>query len=464
VPRILIADDESSLRKVLSATLRREGYEVETAVDGKDALTKLKESEDADEGEPFHLLISDVRMPQINGMELLERVNGRYPDIPVLMLTAHGTVDLAVQALKRGAFDFLTKPYERDELVTTVKKAVAQGERDAEESHPEAGEARALVGGSAKVGEVLEIIDRVADSPSTVLIRGESGTGKELVAKALHEGSSRSEKPFIKINCAAIPPTLIEAELFGHEKGAFTGAVTQKPGRFELADTGTLFLDEIGELPVEMQVKLLRALQEGTFERVGGVKTLDVNVRLIAATNRDLEKAIEDGLFRDDLYYRLNVVPIVLPPLRDRTEDIPALVDHFLAKFNERLGKSVERFDEEALSVLGAYPWPGNIRELENIIERTLLFTDAPVITPEELPPEIVQRTGGPRPKPAVPQEMGDASMKDIVRAATAEIERDLIARALDETSGNVTHAARRLKISRKSLQIKMRDLGLRDD
>ena len=471
--RILIADDEASLRKVLSASLRKEGYDVVAAKDGDEALQLLEASESMETGEPFHLLVSDVRMPGMDGMELLARVHARYKDLPVVLLTAHGTVDMAVQALKNGAFDFVTKPYDRDELFAVLKKALEQRARDVKESRADPGQegTRALVGRSRGIREVLDVIERVADSPSTVLVTGESGTGKELVAMALHHGSSRRDKPFIRINCAAIPPTLIEAELFGHEKGAFTGAVTSKPGRFELAHEGTLFLDEIGELPVEMQVKLLRALQESTFERVGGIKTLTVDVRLIAATNRNLEQAIADGRFREDLYYRLNVVPIALPPLRDRTEDIPVLVEHFLQKFNKRLSRRVERLTEAALDVLRAYPWPGNIRELENIIERTLLFTDGSVIDVGDLPPDLVARVKRTPARPfgvtfshEAPPEMGDASMKDIVRQATAELERDLIVRALDETQGNVTHAARRLKISRKSLQIKMKELGLRDE
>jgi DNA-binding NtrC family response regulator len=314
------------------------------------------------------------------------------------------------------------------------------------------------------------------------LVTGESGTGKELVALALHRKSSRRDKPFIRINAAAIPPTLIEAELFGHEKGAFTGAVMAKPGRFELADGGTLFLDEIGELPVDMQVKLLRVLQEQTFERVGGIKTLHVDIRLIAATNRDLKKAIADGTFREDLYWRLNVIPVELPPLRERAEDIPLLVEEFRKKLNKRLNKDVESFSADAVVMLQRYHWPGNIRELENIVERTLLFCGKPVVDVEDLPPDLCARIELVLPTSAAPaaREAGDTrppsgdfavdkllveggSMKDIVRQATAELERDLIARALDETQGNVTHAARRLKISRKSLQIKMKELGLRE-
>ncbi len=326
-----------------------------------------------------------------------------------------------------------------------------------------------LAGNSPSMREVVDVVKRVADTPSTVLITGESGTGKELVASALHESSSRRDKPFIKINCAAIPRELMEAELFGYEKGAFTGAVASKPGRFELADGGSLFLDEIGEIPPEMQVKLLRALQESQFERVGGIKTLHVDVRLIAATNRDLTKEIAEGRFREDLFYRLNVVPIVLPPLRARSGDIPRLVEHFVTKYNERLGRQVVAVEDDALELLRAYPWPGNIRELENVIERTLLFMDGDRIEARDIPEPVRHREGGDRPQADVAHLVGaleaggSASMKDIVKHAAQELERDLIVRALEATAGNVTQAARRLKISRKSLQLKMKDLGLRE-
>jgi nitrogen regulation protein NR(I) len=479
--RVLIADDEASLRKVLSAALKREGYDVVTVKSAEEALEVLEASTAPDTGEPFSLVISDVRMPGLDGMQLLSRVKRRFKDLPVVMLTAHGTVDLAVQALKQGAFDFITKPYERDDLVAIVKKAIAHRDRDEREPSMVGGggsdDDRTLVGTSPRIKQVIDVIEKVADSPSTVLVTGESGTGKELVALALHKKSPRKDKPFIRINAAAIPPTLIEAELFGHEKGAFTGAVTSKPGRFELADGGTLFLDEIGELPVDMQVKLLRVLQEQTFERVGGIKTLRVDIRLIAATNRDLKKAIVDGAFREDLYWRLNVVPIELPPLRERAEDIPLLVEEFRKKLNKRLNRNIETVSADAMALLQRYPWPGNIRELENIVERTLLFCDGTVVGVDDLPPDLRAKVaadsddarGAPsdlvdKLKEAALESAGaTGSMKDIVRMATAELERDLITRALEETQGNVTHAARRLKISRKSLQIKMKELGLRD-
>jgi DNA-binding NtrC family response regulator len=326
-----------------------------------------------------------------------------------------------------------------------------------------------MVGASPQMQEIFKIIDKVADTPSTVLITGESGTGKELIATALHEGSSRKTKPLIRINCAAIPKDLMESELLGYEKGAFTGAVTSKPGRFELADGGTLFLDEIAEIPVEMQVKLLRALQESEFERVGGIRTTRVDVRLIAATNRDLQQEIQAGRFRPDLYYRLAVVPIDLPSLRERSSDIPTLVQHFIEKYNKRLNRRVEGISDDAMAVLQGYSWPGNIRELENLMERTILFTEGPTILLKDLP-ETLRQGGSPTSAAGVPptaaqaEVSGETGLKGIVRMKSAELEKDLITKALEETGGNVTRAAKLLQISRKSLQTKMKEFGLRGE
>lgn len=465
-PTILVVDDEANLRKVLAATLKREGYEVVQAGDGEEALGIF------DRG-GIDLVISDLVMPKVGGFEVLRHVLERAPDVPVILITAHGTVDSAVTAIKTGAFDYVTKPFEQTELKQVVAKAVRTRDLGRTGLVTGASEERRIIGESPAIQEIYRIVEKVADTPSTILLTGESGTGKELVARALHEGSSRRSKPLIKINCAAIPRDLMESELFGYERGAFTGAVTSKPGRFELADGGTLFLDEIGEIPIEMQVKLLRALQESEFERVGGVKTIQVDVRLIVATNRDLQEEVEAGRFREDLYYRLAVVPISLPPLRDRRSDIPLLAEHFLEKYNKRLNKRIEGLAPDAMALLCGWSYPGNIRELENLMERMVLFADGPLIQVDDLPENL--RRGVPTPAAGAPaepsaaqqapalQELPAASMKEIVRGAAAALERDLIVRALEETGGNVTQAARRLQISRKSLQNKMKEFGLRE-
>ncbi|OJH35614.1 sigma-54-dependent transcriptional regulator [Cystobacter ferrugineus] len=458
MPKVLVIDDETNLRKVLAAMLRRDGFDVTVAADGEQGLAEFHKN-GAD------IVVTDLVMPKAGGMEVLRAVNAANPDVPVIIITAHGTVDSAVEAIKAGAFDYVTKPFDQSELSAAIAKA-AKAHVVAQRSVRADAKARAaIIGQSPQLQDVFKIIDKVADTPSTVLITGESGTGKELIASALHGASSRRDKPFIKINCAAIPHNLLESELFGYERGAFTGAVTSKPGRFELADGGTLFLDEIGEIPVEMQVKLLRALQEGEFERVGGIKTTRVDVRLIAATNRDLQAEIEAGRFRKDLYYRLAVVPITLPALRERRGDIHMLATHFVEKYNRKLNKKIEGIADDALTLLQAYNWPGNIRELENLIERVLLFADGPLITAKDLPEPVRQAS---TPVPASPAALadtppGEGGLKDIVRMKAAELEKDLITKALEETGGNVTRAARLLQISRKSLQTKMKEFGLRD-
>ncbi len=458
--KVLVVDDEANLRKVLATMLRRTGYDVTVAADGEQGLAEFLKS-GAD------IVVTDLVMPKMGGMELLRSVNSSNPDVPVIIITAHGTVDSAVEAIKLGAFDYITKPFDQTEIQSVIAKA-ARTHDIAQRNVRVDGRARAaIVGESEEMQEIFRIIEKVADTPSTVLITGESGTGKELIATALHEGSSRRNKPLIRINCAAIPKDLMESELFGYERGAFTGAVTSKPGRFELADGGTLFLDEIAEIPVEMQVKILRALQESEFERVGGIRTTRVDVRLIAATNRDLQIEIEAGRFRKDLYYRLAVVPIVLPSLRERQSDIPKLTLHFIEKYNRRLNKKIEGISNDAMEYLRTYPWPGNIRELENLMERILLFADGPTIMEKDLPEQIRQAaaqaapSGSTAPVDSAPAETG---LKDIVRMKAAELERDLIAKALEETGGNVTRTARLLQISRKSLQTKMKEFGLRDE
>lgn len=448
--RILIVDDEPSIRKVLQAHLRRFGYEVEAVSDGGEAVARL-------EIEPFHLVVTDLRMPVLDGMGVLNWVSENQPGLPVILITAHGTVDTAVEALKRGAFDYVTKPFDKDELHAVIQKALATEARNTRHLSPEPAGKWDLIGRTPSMRELYSLVEKVAPSPTTILITGESGTGKELVARAIHVHSDRKAAPFIQINCGAIPENLFEAELFGYERGSFTGAVTAKPGRFELANGGTLFLDEVGELPREMQVKLLRALQERKIDRIGGLRSIDVDVRVVAATNIDLQKAVAEGNFREDLFYRLNVIPIHLAPLRERRHDIPLLVEHFLAKFNERLGKGIHSVSQEVLSALAAHSWPGNIRELENLMERSVLLADGDALTIAQLPglklDNVQDEPDG---------DLEDLGLKEYVRVHTAKLERARIQRVLENEDGNVTRASRALGISRKSLQLKMKEYGLR--
>ena len=459
--QVLVADDEDNLRRVLKAQLQHDGYEVHCVADGEAVLQAMAEHH-------IDVLITDLRMPKLDGMQVLKSVSERFPNVPVIMITAHGTVDTAVEALKLGAFDYVTKPFDQAEFRTVVGKAART--RELSQKHvsgdPNQRGRYRIIGQSELMHGVYDVIEKVADTPSTVLITGESGTGKELIARALHENSSRKDKAFVSVNCAAIPPDLLESEFFGYERGAFTGAVTSKPGRFELANGGTLFLDEIGEIPVSMQVKLLRALQERQFERVGGIKTITVDSRLVAATNRDLKASIADGGFREDLYYRLNVVHVHLPPLRDRPSDIPLLLEHFVQKFNAKLHRSTTGFEDAAMKQLFRYGWPGNIRELENVVERCMIFAEDGEVGVQHLPAEVRNSEGdlGPGLVAGIGTTPGETGLKEAVREATLKLERQFIRRALDQTGGNVTHTARLLKISRKSLQNKMKELGLRDD
>jgi DNA-binding NtrC family response regulator len=446
--RLLIIDDEPSIRKVLAAHLTREGYEVLTAQDGGEGISLLG-------SEQFHAVVTDLKMPGIGGLEVLHWCRSNFPGLPVIIITAHGTVDTAVEAIKLGAHDYVTKPFDRGELLSIIDKAVRTEEAGASALKPGTGRFD-IIGRTPGMARVYGLIEKVADSPTTVLISGESGTGKELVARALHEQSSRRDKPFIPVNCGAIPANLFETELFGYEKGAYTGAAISKPGRFELADGGTLFLDEVGELPLDMQVKLLRVLQSRTFERVGGVRSITVDVRLVAATNRDLVVEVRNGRFRQDLYYRLAVIPVALPPLRDRAQDIPLLVDHFLERFNERLGRNFTGLTPAALEALKGYEWPGNIRELENLMERTVLLTEGDQIDVAELP-EIGIGPGLPD-----ADDLDGMGLKEYVRVHTQKLERERIRKVLEAEDSNVTRAAKRLGISRKSLQTKMKEYGLR--
>ena len=495
-PRILLVDDEVNIRKVLGTLLKQSGFEVHAEPSGEAALGRVRSAPSG----TFDAVITDFVMPGgMNGMELLRSLTLEDPAMPVIMLTAHGTVDRAVEALKAGAFDYLEKPFEIDQVKALLAKAIATRERSgasvgkaiAETTPADPIDEVGMIGTSPQMQRVREIVRTAAASPTTVLIAGESGTGKELVARALHLGSPRRDAPFIRVNCAAIPKDLTESELFGHVKGAFTGAVSSRQGRFELADGGTLFLDEVSEIPLEIQVKLLRALQESEFEQVGGTKTVRVDVRLIAASNRNLEADIKSGRFREDLYYRLAVVPIELPALRDRIDDLPALIQHFVLRCNERLDKQVEGFSSAALEALAHYGWPGNIRELENLVERMVLFASGSVIDRDALPETFLDAaesddedlaapdsTTTEAASPDDPQDdpSGDdgerllrlplsslnLDLKEAVKRGSRLVETELISEALTQTQGNVTRSARLLGISRRSLQSKMKELGLR--
>jgi DNA-binding NtrC family response regulator len=390
---ILIADDEPNIRRVLEAMFAKDGYTVLTAENGKRAVALASANS-------IDVLVTDLIMPDMTGVEVLQQVKELHPQCVSIVVTAYGTIKSAVEAVRLGAVDYLQKPFDMDNVRMVVKKA---RENNAPAAEPRASK-RALktetrLGNldcvSDKMRDVYRLVERAADSRATVLIRGESGTGKELIARALHENSPRSGKPFVPVSCAALPETLLESELFGHEKNAFTGAVVAKPGRFELAHQGTLFLDEIGDIPLSVQIKLLRVLQEWEFERIGATKSVKVDVRLIAATNKDLEAEVSEDRFRQDLYYRLNIVTITIPPLRARPEDIGPLVEHFLHKFNQENSRSIDRVHPDALALLNAYPWPGNVRELENVVERSIVLSDrhASVLTPDLLP-LTVQRGG----------------------------------------------------------------------
>ena len=388
--RILVADDEAPIRDALAKTLAKEGYETIQAQDGALALDVLTR-------ERVDLVLADLRMPKVDGMALLRTVTSSENAVPVIMITGHGTIDDAVQSLKLGAFDFIQKPFKRHDLLRAVEKAVStrrllQENSELRERLAETERAHHIIGTSPAMKDVLDLVAQVAPSQATVLIRGESGTGKELIAEALHQTSRRDDEPFIRVSCAALPENLLEAELFGHERGAFTGAVSQRKGRFEVADGGTLFLDEIGELSPLTQVKLLRVLQEGEFERIGSSTTQRVDVRLVAATNADLRELVRTGEFREDLFYRLNVVEVVLPPLRERPGDIVILADHFRNRFAVRDEKAIDGFTDAAREALESYRWPGNVRELENAIERAVVLSTTRKIDAKHLPREVLGR------------------------------------------------------------------------
>lgn len=448
---ILVIDDEPGVLEALSDVLADNGYRVECAGGGGEGLEKIEALN------PDAVLL-DIRMPDIDGLKVLELVKRRGERTPIILITAYGSTQTTIEAMKLGAFDYLMKPLKINDLLEVLKKAVEVKElierARAGESAPLA-DADTMIGLSPLMQNVYKIIGRVTNTNATVLIRGESGTGKELVARAIHFNSVRRDSPFIKINCASIPESLLESELFGHEKGAFTGAVAAKPGKFELAHKGTIFLDEIGEMSLSTQTKLLRVLQEREFERVGGTETIKVDVRIIAATNKDLEKSIESGHFREDLYYRLNVVEIVLPPLRERKEDIPALVNHIIKGCSAEYKKAIKGFSKEAMEILLSYDWPGNIRELKNVCERAVLMSTGPVLGVEVLPLTLKKKSRRFSWLNGIP----GGSLKEIV----SEVEREIILRALEEHNWNRTAAAQALKMNRSSFYAKLKELGILD-
>lgn len=450
---ILVAEDEENMRKVLKTMLEKEGYEVYLAADGEDAKRQISRR-------PPSLVLTDLIMPRMNGMELLYWMTKTHSSIPVIILTAYGTIDTAVEALKRGAFDYITKPFDQQDFLSTIKKAILSTVWNihgvGEEKEP-----LFIIGRSPEMVKVYNTIEKVAQTNATVLITGETGTGKELVARSIHMKSKKARGPFIHVNCAAIPESLIESELFGYERGAFTGAVARKPGRFELANGGTIFLDEVGDISREMQVKLLHVLQEGKFERVGGIETIHVDIRLIAATNKDLRREVEDGRFREDLFYRINVVPLHVPPLRERKNDIPLLVNHFIEKFNVTFGKRVSGVSARAMNALMEYKWPGNIRELENVMERLVLMADEDEIKWQNLPEEITGRVSEERSEVSADEPL---PLRELVKEKVKQVESDIILETLDKTGWNVTRTAKSLGISRRSLQLKMKKYGLRKE
>jgi two-component system NtrC family response regulator len=444
--RILVVDDEPAQRELVAGFLRKQGFEVALAADGTEAHTRFR-------AEPFDLVLTDQRMPGLSGLELIAALRRVNPEAAVVVMTAYGTIETAVAAIKAGAADYLTKPLNLDELLHRIRtvrerqRLVAEN-RELRLALSERHRVEGIIGESGRMQEVLSLVHRVAASDATVLIQGESGTGKELIAQAIHHASARASGPLVKVNCAALPETLLESELFGHEKGAFTGAVAARQGRFELAHGGTLFLDEIGDLPLHLQVKLLRVLQEREFERVGSSRPVSVDVRLIAATHRDLAALAKAGRFRDDLYYRVNVVTIVVPPLRERREDIPPLIDHFVRKFAGTNRKRISGLTRDAGDLLLRYDYPGNVRELENLIERAVVLTRDEVIGAADLPLTLQE--------PAA-----DTAPAAGLTAAVEAVERRMIHEALTRANGVQTRAAEALGISERALRYKLKKYGL---
>ena len=445
-PKILIIDDDNSLRRVLEYNLQEAGYAVTAAASGEEGVRLFGEVDPA-------VVITDMKMSGMDGMQVLKEIKGRSPETLVIMITAFGSVDVAVEAMKAGAYDYITKPFNRDELRLSVAKAVqfsglTSENRRLKEKLSDKADLRTVIGSSKGMEQVFDIIRKVADTEASVLITGESGTGKELVARSLHAQSSRSEAPFVAINCAAIPRDLLESELFGHVKGAFTGAIKDKSGKFQQADGGTIFLDEVGELPLDLQPKLLRALQEKEVEPVGGTRTQRLDVRVVAATNMDIERGIADGVFREDLYYRLCVIPIHLPPLRERRDDIPLLLRHFCNKH----GAAHVTFAPQTLEKLNSYNWPGNVRELENTVERLLIMRNSDAITIDDLPDKIRNRASS---RESSSAKIGVINLPDD-GYSLEQLEREVVVHALERSRWNQTAAARFLRIPRHTLIYRM--------
>ncbi len=448
---ILVVDDKKGSREALQKMIAKEGYRVSLAHDGETGLELFRQ-------DPASLVITDLRMPGMDGISLLKEVKRMSDGIEVILISGYGTVESAVEAMREGACDFITKPLERALVLKAITKALEKQELQRENADLRAKlrnlrDPSGLIGNSPSVAEVKELIRQVAPTSANVLILGESGTGKELVANAIHNLSDREGKPFIKVNCAALPETLLESELFGYERGAFTGAVTRKEGRFYLADQGMLFLDEVGDMPMSLQAKILRVLQEGEFERLGGNETIKVDVRIIAATNQDLQDAIADRRFREDLYYRLNVINIQLPPLRERRGDIPILVEHFIARFSEKNKQRAYAFSREAVELMSNYDWPGNIRELENTVERAIVLGRDELLTMDDLPPNIVR---GAESLDESPVEAGAPVISIPVGTPLSEIEHRVILETLRRTGGDKSAAARQLGIATRTIYRKL--------
>jgi len=457
VEKILVVDDEQSLRDVLSIMLKRAGYAVTSAVDGEEAIELLNK-------EIFDLVITDLRMPKIDGMEVLKAVKSASPETVVLIITAFASADSAVEAMKQGAYDYLTKPFQVDEVQLIIRNALEKRRLTTEnmllkrEMASQSSFAQ-LVGQSEAMQKVFDVVRKVADSKSNVLICGESGTGKELVARAIHYNSARSVMPFVAVNCSAVPETLLESELFGHMKGSFTGAIANKAGLFEVADGGTIFLDEIGDTTPTIQVKLLRVIQEREFRRVGGNHDVKVDVRVVAATNKDLEKAVADGSFREDLYYRLDVIPIRLPPLRMRTGDIPLLVTHFLERFAKESGKPKPVISQEAMHVLLSHEWRGNVRELENLIERVVAFATAELVTDAEVHGWL-HRPATQSQHPTMPMDLTDEGLD--LEGLINGIEKDLLLKALERSKWVKKKAARMLRLNTRSFRYRLEKYAIK--